>query len=592
VGSATGSQQATVTENGSVSINIAAAGLGGAPQSFSYYGAFINSFPSCDGPLVYGTMGGPMYANGEWNFGSGGTYTFLGKVAQTDPKFSYWNGNNCSQSATYPYKSGGTTISPNFDAGAPTLNAAPESLPLNDFSQRWAVLDGMGCGEQGANGPNVCGNLSSPPPVAPTAQDMVNHNMQTASQQPYATGNPLTAATSGVFLPYTCSGQGSCALNTMAGGIYVEGNGPGSGVSTTITLSTANGAGGSSSPSAQVITVAQAGNSSTTSSSSTTQTCTTNKWTGQQTCQNTTTTTTVTNTPTTYTTVTVDPVALTTTVASYTSTATSTNVCTGSCGGYGGGGTTTNSTTNSSTTTLSLGGVPHDFATGTTPAPAETMVYVNGDVNVTGPGGGGAAVSGSGPAVQNNAMLTITAAGNVQQTGNLLYATEPVTTSANQVISGSSPACCNGQPADTVIPQYANNNTVLGLFTSGGSFELNPPSNGGNLETDASIAMISSATNCTPANNCGIFSTPGNSVGTWTNIGGRAENHINGVNINTGNVYYDGRFNGTGRTNGGSLAPPWFPATTVAAPAPTNASATQITIKPSRVQWVASTGGQ
>jgi hypothetical protein len=208
------------------------------------------------------------------------------------------------------------------------------------------------------------------------------------------------------------------------------------------------------------------------------------------------------------------------------------------------------------------------------------MIYVNGDVSVTGPS--------SGAAIQNNSMVTLTAQGNIQQTGNLLYATEPVTTSANQVVSGSSPACCNGDPVDTLIPQYQNMNQVLGLFTATGQFQLNPSSNGANIETDASVAAIASTqVSCGSGCTSGMIATPGNSVGTWTNVGGRVESSINGVNINTGNVFYDRRF--TARTN---FAPPWFPQTSIAAGDITGGSAANTYITPSRTQWVSNTGGQ
>jgi hypothetical protein len=533
-GSSQGSEATIIKEKGTITVNVTqGSGTTTTNVNFSAFGAFIDSFSACQGPLVQGYLTGPMYAHGEWNFGSGSPgYTFTDVVSQTDSTFSYYNGNNpCTQSASVPYGS----VNPTFQSGY-SLGVAPVTLPPNDFSQKWAVLDGKGCGE----GTNVCGNTSSAAPPQPTAQDMVNHNMQNVSQQPYATGSPLTAATSGVFLPYTCT-SGTCSLTPTAGGVYVEGSG--SGVSTSVTMSTTNGAGGSSNPSGQVITVAQTTGGTTSSSSSSTTTC--NQW-GWN-CNTTTTTTTTTVTPTTYTTVTIDPVAGTTTVSSYTSNQTSVNVSTGGGGGWGGGGgggTTTNSTTNTATTNLTLSGVPQSLVTSPQNA---TMVYVNGDVNVSGPS--------SGAAIQNNSMVTLTANGDITQTGNLLYATEPVTTSANQSVAGSSPACCSGSPADTLIPQYQNMNQVLGLFTANGNFILSPTTSGADIETDASVAMISQAGSTN--SNIGHIET-GTSVGTWTNIGGRMENRAYGVSMGSSNVYYDRRF--SARSN---FAPPWFPATSV-----------------------------
>jgi hypothetical protein len=198
---------------------------------------------------------------------------------------------------------------------------------------------------------------------------------------------------------------------------------------------------------------------------------------------------------------------------------------------------------------------------------------VDDNVNVTGPS--------SGAAIQNNSMVTVTANGNITQTGNLLYATEPVTTTQNQIVNSN---CCNGDPIDTLIPANQNMNQVLGLFTANGQFQLQAPSNNANMETDASIAMISN----NPTGNNGKFATVGSyGVGTWTNIGGRAENSINGVSINTSNVFFDRRF--TTRTN---FEPPWFPETTVTMGEIVNSNGATVTITPQRVQWVASTGGQ
>jgi hypothetical protein len=302
--------------------------------------------------------------------------------------------------------------------------------------------------------------------------------------------------------------------------------------------------------------------------------------------------------------VTIDPTSNVTTVQSYVQTATSTasqtasNSCTvsgqngctvsepsfGSCSGSS--CTTTNTTSNGAATDLTLNGVPTMSPTLQTPTTsgctaasngncAETMVYVDDNITISGPS--------SGAAIQNNAMVTVTANGNIQQTGNLLYATEPVTTTQNQIISGSSPACCNGDPIDTLIPSVQNMNQVLGLYTAVGEFQINPSSSGGNLETDAAIAMVSSSSSCTPSNNCGVFATPGNSVGTWTNIGGRVENSINGVNMNTSNVYFDRRF--TARTN---FAPPWFPQTSISLSDIMGAS-NQTQVTANRVTWVTAT---
>jgi Tfp pilus assembly protein PilX len=487
-GTSQGSETAQIIEKGAITVNITAgSGTTSTTASFAAFGAFIDSFSACQGPLVQGYMTGPMYALGQWNLSTGSNpgYTFTDPVSQTGSQFSYYDGNNCYNSSSVPYTDPlRNTVNPSFQSGY-NLNAAAVPLPPNSFSQQWAVLDGKGCGE----GSSTCGGSTAPP--APTNTQM-NAVLKNVSQTAY----PSSGASSGVYLPYTCT-SGVCSLNSNAGGIYVEGGGTSGSVTTTVTLSTTNGAGGSSNPSGQVYRIVQG---STT------------------------------------TTVTIDSVANTTTVVS-------------------------------GSTTLVLSGVPQNQLT--SPPQAATMVYVNGDVNVSGPS--------SGAAIQNNSMVNVTANGDITQTNNILYAKEPVTTSANQIVSGSSPACCNGTPADTLIPQNQNMNQVLGLFTANGNFVLNPSTSGANIETDASVCMLSQAG--VSNSSIGHMAT-GNSVGAWTNIGGRMENRAASVSMSSSNIYFDRRFQAR------NFAPPWFPSTTVT----TNMLSSTITASssasaPSRTFW-------
>jgi hypothetical protein len=572
-GTSQGSETAQIIEKGAITVNITqGSGTATTNASFAAFGAFINSFSACQGALVQGYLTGPMYAFGQWNLSTGSSpgYTFTDPVSQTGSQISYYDGGSCVNSSAVPYTfSDKNTVNPSFQSGY-NLNVPAIALPPNSFSQAWAVLDGKGCGE----GSNVCGSTSSPTPPQPTNAQL-HAVLQNVGQTPY----PTTGTGSGVYLPYTCVGA-SCSINANGGGIYVEASS--SSVSTSVTLSTSNGAGGSSNPSGQVFTIAQT-NGSTTGSAVVTQTGSTSCSGGTCTAnfqQQTTTTT-----PTTFTTVTVDTSAMTTAVSAYTQTANSTltqtasntcryswpsttcSVAAPSSNRYN-GGSTSNSSANGATTSLNLSGVPVDMVT--PPAQPATMVYVDGDVSISGPS--------SGAAIQNNSMVNLTANGDITQTGNILYATEPVTTSANQKVTGSSPACCTGDPADYLIPQNENMNQVLGLFTANGNFILSPATNGANIETDASVAMISQAgiTN----SSIGHLST-GNSVGIWTNIGGRMENRAASVNMSSSNVYFDRRFQA--RTN---FAPPWFPSTAVSTEVLTNSIAPgSSATPPSRISW-------
>src|SRR5205085_3531601 len=113
---------------------------------------------------------------------------------------------------------------------------------------------------------------------------------------------------------------------------------------------------------------------------------------------------------------------------------------------------------------------------------AATMLYVDGAITgLSGPGAGQAAV-------QDGAQITIAAKNDVTVTGDMLYKTEPVTTTQNQIVSGTSPACCSGSPVDTLIPGH-DNNQVLGIFTATGNFNLNTTQT--NIQVDGAIATIS-----------------------------------------------------------------------------------------------------
>jgi hypothetical protein len=179
--------------------------------SFSSFGAFINTFAANSSPLVPGTITGPQFTNGSWNFGTSGSYIFTDKVSQAGPTVSYdfpsGGGYHYVDSAQPSASYGSQTIAPTFQQGlAVGVTAAP--LPADDYSQKWAVLDGMGCGE----GSNVCGSGSSPDPPAVT-----NANLNAYLEDINGNAYNKNGATSGVYLPY--SG------NTLTGGgFYVEGN--------------------------------------------------------------------------------------------------------------------------------------------------------------------------------------------------------------------------------------------------------------------------------------------------------------------------------------------------------------------------------
>ncbi len=204
--------------------------------------------------------------------------------------------------------------------------------------------------------------------------------------------------------------------------------------------------------------------------------------------------------------------------------------------------------------TLNITGVPKIIDPATNASSPATMLYDNGSItSLSGPGQGL-------PAIQNGSGVTITAASNVAITGDLLYKTEPVTLTQNQI---------PGQPADTLIPGN-DTNQVLGIFTATGDIQLNNKQANGNLEIDASLATISTG-------GTGGLTNIGSTINTLTIVGGRIQNQIKNINTTTRNVFFDRRFSQNG------FAPPWFPSTTVTLGSVTQA---QSTVTVQRVQWL------
>jgi hypothetical protein len=211
---------------------------------------------------------------------------------------------------------------------------------------------------------------------------------------------------------------------------------------------------------------------------------------------------------------------------------------------------TTNTTTmTSGGTNTVINGVPQEDP-GTSSETDGTMLYVNGTItSLTGPS--------SGAAIANGTALTVTAASDVDITGNITYQQEPVTLTA----TGST-------PADTLIPAN-NQGQMLGIFTANGNVNLDLK-NSGNLEVDASIAEISQG------GSGGLVNT-GAAINTLTIVGGRIQNTIQNINSTTRNVFFDRRY-----ANG--MAPPFFPSTQVSPPTTNVATFNPPTIN--RVQWV------
>ena len=466
VGTALGSEQQTVTESGNVTFNVSGAAATNN-VSFAYFGAFVDIYPPGLGPLVPGTMTGPMFTNEAWEFMANqppwmAPYIFTDPVGQVMSQVDYWDTGWGQHWVAGPsYGSGANLIAPTFEAGL-QLNQTAVPLPTNAFNQQEAVLDGNG---------------TLWPSTETTAQAAAAIGvLQNVSNQTYAS----TSGAQGIYFnkgTATGTTTGTCPAATgtpciSGGGFYVEG-----GADVQLIPSGAT---------AQVYKITQSGVTTT---------------------------------------ITIDPAA------------------------NGGVGTTI---INNGTTSETLNGVP--MSTISTPQ-AATMVYVDGTMTFHGPGEGVGAI-------QDNAMITLAANGDVIATGDVIYKTEPVTI-----------------PQDTLIPAAANMNQVLGIFTANGNFITADTQADQNIEIDGTIATISASES---ANNCASGKGGQLSYGhinTINNVGGMAQSCIYAADVNAENTWFDRRY--TARPN---FAPPWFPSTTITTGGalPTNTTAPVA----NRVQWL------
>lgn len=236
-GRSSGNQVTSISDSGSIKVNVTGA-AGGTTTSFSAWGMFIDQYSICDGStLVPGTITGPVFTNGAWNFGSSGNYIFTDSVGSVSSNLGYqYSDGTCHQSPSKSDKYKSTTISPQFQS-ALNLNQSTVPLPANDYNQQRAVLDGKGTSS-----------------TAVTNSDL-NSALKDASKAPY----PATGASSGVYLPYTVNPT-TGAASFSGGGIYVQGD-------AAVTLSTSGSSG-------QVYTITQGGTTTTITVNTSTNTTT------------------------------------------------------------------------------------------------------------------------------------------------------------------------------------------------------------------------------------------------------------------------------------------------------------------------------
>ena len=198
IGQARSNEQTKIEGRGSIVLTLHVVPATGVSTSFAAWGTFIDSYPVCSAPFVPGTMTGPFFTNDGWTFGDSGQYIFTDAVGSNSSKAGYYFSNGqCYQVAGSSYKKGNTTIDPTFQGGL-QLGQSKIALPINDFNQKEAVVDGVG------NGTSF--SLTSLKNAAGT--------------------NFSTSTTSGVYMGYgttsaTCSSTPPCM---SGGGIYVKGD--------------------------------------------------------------------------------------------------------------------------------------------------------------------------------------------------------------------------------------------------------------------------------------------------------------------------------------------------------------------------------
>src|SRR5579872_6959952 len=197
VGQSQGSEVATITDSGTIIVT-APTSPPAYNQSFAAWGMFIGTYGLCSADLVPGTITGPVFTNGSWNFSNSGPYTFTDAVGQVGGQAG-WDNGGCKASATPT-----NGIKPTFNGGF-NVSQNAVTLPQNSFNQEQAVIDGIG--------------VTSCPTCQPNMNAATN-NLRNAAGTAYpSSGTP----SSGVYLPYSVTG--SPAVKTFTGGgILVEGD--------------------------------------------------------------------------------------------------------------------------------------------------------------------------------------------------------------------------------------------------------------------------------------------------------------------------------------------------------------------------------
>lgn len=209
------SETEEVTEGGIIQYS-SSAGIGesGGLPSFSKWAGFIDQFTLCQGALVPGTMYGPFFTNGAWNFGnfSSPGYTFENSIGQAGSQVGYINGGCTKGGVTAPSGFRQPTFVQGFQ-----INQSQIGEPTDSYNQEEAVLDGEGC-----------------PQVPCSTTDQAKIAAEAAAVLQTVGGTPYTSSTTGVFLPMhpdptnpgqmDFGGDPTVTGSSGSGGFLVNGN--------------------------------------------------------------------------------------------------------------------------------------------------------------------------------------------------------------------------------------------------------------------------------------------------------------------------------------------------------------------------------
>src|ERR1700682_128938 len=214
IGQSRNNEANTVEEEGAIVLTVTLSSTSTGTTSFSAWGMFINQSTICDGSyLVPGTITGPVFTNGAWNFGTSGSYIFTDQVGSANANMGYqysgssgcipYAGQMVSGSMNYSKTVSGQTINPNFQS-AVNLTQPTIALPTNSFNQKEAVIDSLGNGLI----------------TSSTLQAKMNAILKDPSGTAYpASGTPST----GVYVPYFMNG--STPTFGSAAGVLPSNNG-------------------------------------------------------------------------------------------------------------------------------------------------------------------------------------------------------------------------------------------------------------------------------------------------------------------------------------------------------------------------------